>query len=104
MLNTYKRVTRLVDLCMGVSINPSLYKNINVFKAYHAHTGAFAEYTAAVADITWKKPEHLSFEELAPFGVGCNTAAAALYQRLGLPTPSKPAETPFPVSFTFVYC
>jgi len=61
----------------------------------YEHTGAFAEYAAAIGDVVWKKPDHLSHEENATFGVGNLTAIACLFQKLALPTPLKHAP-PFP--------
>jgi len=64
--------------------------------SYYEHTGAFAEHAAVLADLAWKKPEYLSHEENATYGVGALTAAVSMYQRLDLPLPSKPASKPFP--------
>eukprot|EP00026_Physarum_polycephalum_P011214 Phypoly_transcript_11420.p1 GENE.Phypoly_transcript_11420~~Phypoly_transcript_11420.p1 ORF type:complete len:195 (-),score=33.66 Phypoly_transcript_11420:507-1091(-) len=62
----------------------------------HEHTGSFAEHVAAIGDVIWKKPEHLTHEENATLGIGGLTAAACLFQKLNLPTPLKPASEPFP--------
>lgn len=42
-----------------------------------------------------KIPDRLSFEEAATLGVGITTVGQGLYQSLGLPLPSKPAEEKF---------
>jgi len=45
--------------------------------------GAFAEYLKADAKLLWKVPENTSFEDAAAIGgVGCETAAFALYPTL----------------------
>lgn len=49
--------------------------------------GAFAEYIAADPHLAARIPDHLSFEEAAPLGLGIVTAAQYLYQALRLPLP-----------------
>ncbi|CAG8562528.1 7300_t:CDS:2, partial [Ambispora gerdemannii] len=51
--------------------------------------GAFAEYSLYDENISFRKPEHLSFEEASTFPVGLLTAAHGLYLALKLPLPSK---------------
>jgi len=50
--------------------------------------GAFSEYTIADPLVSFKLPEHISYEEGASLGVPLFTAAQALYHRLELPEPS----------------
>ena len=49
--------------------------------------GAFAEFTAAPADLVLRIPEHMSFEQASTVGVGIGTAGMALFHTLGLPLP-----------------
>jgi NADPH:quinone reductase-like Zn-dependent oxidoreductase len=50
--------------------------------------GCFGEYTLMVDNVTIKKPKNLSHVEAAVVPLGLITAAAALYNDLGLPMPS----------------
>jgi len=60
--------------------------------------GAFAEYTRQEASLVWKIPAKTSFEEAAAMGgIGPHTAVQSLFLRLGLPWPTTPTSTPFPV-------
>ncbi|KZF20177.1 oxidoreductase-like protein [Xylona heveae TC161] len=59
--------------------------------------GAFAEHIAAKGDLQIKIPDNLSFEEAATLGVGITTVGQGLYQSLGLPLPTQPSQTPFPI-------
>ncbi|KAK7556644.1 chaperonin 10-like protein [Phyllosticta citricarpa] len=59
--------------------------------------GAFAEYIMARDGIQMKKPDRLSWEEAATLGGGITTIGQGLYQSLGLPLPSQPAASKFPV-------
>jgi len=50
--------------------------------------GAFAQYLKVPADLVWKIPDGTSFEEAAAIGgIAMETAAQALYMRIGLPYP-----------------
>lgn len=49
--------------------------------------GAFAEFTAAPADLLMRIPEDMSFEEAATLGVGIATAGMVLYHTMQLPLP-----------------
>jgi len=59
--------------------------------------GCFAEYGEAKDGVFLHVPESLSMEEASTLGVGITTCAQGLYQSLGLPLPSEPAKTPFPI-------
>ncbi|KAI0396982.1 zinc-binding dehydrogenase [Xylariaceae sp. FL0594] len=59
--------------------------------------GAFAEYLVTGSSLVWAVPDSLTFQEAATFSLAFATAAQALFQRLGLPEPSKPATSPFPI-------
>lgn len=50
--------------------------------------GSFGEYTLAVENVTIRKPKNLTHVEAAAVPLGLITAAAALYNDLGLPMPS----------------
>lgn len=49
--------------------------------------GAFAEYLVCPADLLWKIPDSVSFEEAATMSLCALTAAQALFYRLQLPAP-----------------
>lgn len=49
--------------------------------------GAFAEYVLCPADLVWRIPAHMSFEEAASVSLCGLTAAQGLYFRLGLEPP-----------------
>lgn len=59
--------------------------------------GAFAEYLVTENDVVYAIPESVSDEDAATLPLAFGTAVQALIQRLGLPEPSKPAKSPFPV-------
>ncbi|KAJ6570171.1 dehydrogenase [Mycena vulgaris] len=60
--------------------------------------GAFAEYCVAEAHILISLPDALGYEDAAGLGLAAFTAAQALWiSQHGLPTPSAPAATPFPI-------
>ncbi|KAJ7039584.1 chaperonin 10-like protein [Mycena alexandri] len=60
--------------------------------------GSFAEYCVADPHILVSLPDSLPFEDAAGLGLAAFTAAQALWiSQPGLPTPSAPAPTPFPI-------
>lgn len=59
--------------------------------------GAFAEYVTIEDSLVFPIPESISFAEAAVLPLALATASQALFQRLGLPEPSKPAKNAFPV-------
>ncbi|KAI8626362.1 zinc-binding dehydrogenase [Xylariaceae sp. FL1651] len=59
--------------------------------------GAYAEYAVIEASLVWAIPDSVSFQDAATINLAYATAAQALFQRLGLPEPSKPAKSAFPV-------
>ncbi|KAJ6577394.1 dehydrogenase [Mycena capillaripes] len=60
--------------------------------------GAFAEYCVADAHVLISLPDSLADEDAAGLGLAGLTAAQALWlSQPGLPTPSAPAPTPFPI-------
>lgn len=52
--------------------------------------GSFAEFTPADPLLCFHIPAHMSFEEASVYGVCAGTAAACLFQKLGLNPPSNP--------------
>lgn len=52
--------------------------------------GAFAERIVVKADIAFRIPDHMSFEEAATLGVGVITCGQGLFQEMGLNLPSQP--------------
>ncbi|KAI2602339.1 alcohol dehydrogenase [Hypoxylon sp. NC1633] len=59
--------------------------------------GSFGDYLVARANIQIKIPDSISDEEAATFGVSMSTVAQGLYKILGLPWPTEPTKTPFPI-------
>lgn len=59
--------------------------------------GAFAEYVVVEASLVFAIPDAVSYQDAAVIPLAFATAAQALVQRLGLPEPSKPAKSAFPV-------
>ncbi|KAK8121260.1 GroES-like protein [Apiospora kogelbergensis] len=59
--------------------------------------GAFAEYAVVDGTLVYAIPDAVSFADAAVVPLAFATAVQALFQRLGLPEPSKPATSPFPV-------
>ncbi|KAJ5110597.1 GroES-like protein [Penicillium argentinense] len=59
--------------------------------------GSFAEYVAAKADLLYRIPENVTFENAATIGIGATTGGLALFKTLGLSfaerkvTPSSPS-------------
>lgn len=52
--------------------------------------GAFAERIAVKADMAFRIPENMSFEDAATLGVGVITCGQGLFQEMGLHLPSQP--------------
>ncbi|KAK5061347.1 hypothetical protein LTR84_007889 [Exophiala bonariae] len=59
--------------------------------------GAFAEYVVIEDSLVYEIPEGTSFQEAAVLPLAFATAVQALFQRLQLPEPSKPAKSAFPL-------
>ncbi|KAJ7220053.1 dehydrogenase [Mycena pura] len=60
--------------------------------------GSFAEYCVADAHVLISLPDSLDYEAAAGLGLAAFTAAQALWiSQPGLPTPSAPGSTPFPI-------
>ncbi|GIJ91176.1 hypothetical protein Asppvi_010141 [Aspergillus pseudoviridinutans] len=53
--------------------------------------GAFAEYVAVSADLLFRVPENMSYNEAATLGVGLVTVGMSLYHCLKLPMEAEPA-------------
>ena len=58
--------------------------------------GAFAEYLAIEASLVFPIPESVSYPDAAVLPLPIATAIQAMYQRLNMPEPSKPAKSTFP--------
>ncbi len=54
--------------------------------------GAFAEHIVARADVQWRIPEHMSFEEASTLGVGIMTVGQGLFQAMKLELPPTTGE------------
>lgn len=59
--------------------------------------GAFAEYVVVEASLVYPIPDAVSYQDASVIPLAFATAAQALFQRLQLPEPSKPAKSAFPV-------
>ncbi|KAK2616927.1 hypothetical protein QQS21_000015 [Conoideocrella luteorostrata] len=59
--------------------------------------GAFAEYAVVEASLVYPIPDSVTYQNAAVVPLAFGTAIQALFQRLGLPEPSNPAKTAFPV-------
>lgn len=53
--------------------------------AGHPTDGAFAEYALVKADVQYRMPDHMSFEQAASLGVGLSTAAMGICHKLHMP-------------------
>lgn len=59
--------------------------------------GVFAEYAVIESSLVYPIPEGTSFQEAATIPLAFSTAVQAMFQRLGLPEPSKPTKDAFPI-------
>lgn len=59
--------------------------------------GVFAEYAVIESSLVFPIPDEVSYQDAAVIPLAFATAVQALFQRLALPEPSKPAKSPFPV-------
>lgn len=59
--------------------------------------GSFAEYLVTEDDVVYAVPDEIADDGAAAVPLAFGTAVQALVQRLGLPEPSRPATSPFPV-------
>lgn len=59
--------------------------------------GAFAEYIAIDHSLVYEIPESVSYQDAAVIPLPFATAVQAMFQRLNLPEPSKPAKSTFPL-------
>ncbi|KAI0833987.1 zinc-binding dehydrogenase [Hypoxylon sp. FL0890] len=73
---------RVAGFMQGASINPT--------------RGAFAEYTVVEASLVYSIPDEISYQDAAVVPLAFATAVQAMFARLKLPEPSKPAKSVFP--------
>ncbi|KAI0205321.1 zinc-binding dehydrogenase [Astrocystis sublimbata] len=59
--------------------------------------GAYAEYLVAASSLVWSVPDSVSLKDASTISLAFATAVQAMFQRLDLPEPSKPATTALPV-------
>lgn len=59
--------------------------------------GAYAQYIAIDYSLVYEIPESISYQEAAVIPLPFGTAVQAMFQRLDLPEPSKPAKSTFPL-------
>lgn len=74
---------RVAGFVQGTAVNPS--------------RGAFAEYAVIESSLVYPIPDSTSYQEASVIPLPFATAAQAMFQRLQLPTPSKPAKSAFPI-------
>ncbi len=79
----WKKGQRVAGFVHGASTNPL--------------RGIYAEYATIEASLVFAIPDSVSYQDAAVIPLAFATAVQALFLRLRLPEPSKPAETPFPV-------
>ncbi|KAF2477660.1 putative zinc-binding oxidoreductase ToxD [Lindgomyces ingoldianus] len=60
-------------------------------------SGCFGEYVVSKADLVFRIPENMGFEEAATLGVGIVTVGQGLYQAMGLPWPDSPLKEKVPI-------
>ncbi|KAH6644278.1 putative ToxD-like zinc binding oxidoreductase, partial [Boeremia exigua] len=65
--------------------------------------GSFAEYIKIEADLIWKVPDGVSYEEAATFGIPAATAMQALHLHLDVPWPDAAGGKTSPAGPLFVY-
>lgn len=66
--------------------------------------GAFAQRIAVKADIAFRIPDHVTFEQASTLGVGVTTVGLGLFQQMGLKWPPEPsAETSTQDELILVY-
>ena len=81
----------------GTGYSKSWKKGDRVCGAVHGanefnhEDGAFAEQIAVKADLAYRIPESLSFEDASTVGVGLLTCGQGLFQQMGLCLPSRPS-------------
>lgn len=59
--------------------------------------GAFAEYLVVESSLVFPVPESIDLRDAATVSLAFATASQVLFQRLGLPEPSQPANEKFPI-------
>ena len=55
--------------------------------------GAFAQVVAVKADIAFRIPDHITFEQASTLGVGMTTVGQGLFYQMGLKWPSGPSSS-----------
>lgn len=85
------------DVKNGLQIGDRVAGFIHGSNQDNHEDGAFAEYVVAKSQLLTKIPDDLSFEAASTLGCGITTVGQGLYQSLGLPWPTTPTTTPFPI-------
>ncbi|KAI0112281.1 zinc-binding dehydrogenase [Hypoxylon sp. NC0597] len=78
----WRRGQRVAGFVQGASTNPP--------------RGAFAEYVVIEASLVYSIPDEISYQDAAVVPLAFATAVQAMFARLKLPEPSKPAKSVFP--------
>ncbi|ORY67764.1 zinc-binding dehydrogenase [Pseudomassariella vexata] len=81
--SSWRENQRVAGFVQGTAVNPT--------------RGAFAEYVVVESSLVYAIPDKLSYQDAAVVPLAFATAIQALFQRLKLPEPSKPAKSAFPV-------
>ncbi|KAI1437458.1 zinc-binding dehydrogenase [Xylaria sp. CBS 124048] len=59
--------------------------------------GSYAEYLVVESSLVWAVPDAVSLRDASTLSLAIATALQAMFQRLRLPEPTSPAQSPFPV-------
>ncbi|KAK8013912.1 hypothetical protein PG990_007208 [Apiospora arundinis] len=81
--SSWREGQRVAGWVHGCSVNPT--------------RGAFAEYAVTDSTLVYPIPDKVSYQDAAVVPLAFATAVQALFQRLKLPEPSKPAKSAFPI-------
>ncbi|KAK6846352.1 hypothetical protein PG987_001540 [Apiospora arundinis] len=81
--SSWREGQRVAGWVHGCSVNPT--------------RGAFAEYAVTDSTLVYPIPDKMSYQDAAVVPLAFATAVQALFQRLKLPEPSKPAKSAFPI-------
>ncbi|KAI0003508.1 zinc-binding dehydrogenase [Xylariaceae sp. FL0662B] len=78
----WRQGQRVAGFVQGTSVNPT--------------RGAFAEYLVTEASLVYAVPDEVSYQDATVIPLPFATAVQAMFARLNLPEPSKPAKSAFP--------
>lgn len=79
----WRKGQRVAGFVQGTTVNPT--------------RGVFAEYAVIESSLVYAIPDSITDQQAAVIPLAFATAVQALFLRLGLPQPSHPAKSPFPI-------